>query len=283
MTLKIAVPNKGALSEDAVLLLKEAGYKCVRYGRELTLLDKANDVEFIFLRPRDVAIYVGRGIIELGITGRDLAIDSGSDVDEVLALGFGRSQFRYAAPKGGAIRTDNLGGLRIATSYPALVARDLAKRGVKAEIVRLDGAVEVSVRLGVADLIADVVESGRTLAEAGLEVIGETMLRSEAILICRKGNEKAIPMLEKLIARLRGILVARTYAMIEYDVPKSALDAVCRITPGIEAPTISPLSKSDWVAVKAMIERQNANGIMDALYEAGARGIIVCDLANCRI
>ncbi len=281
--LQIAIPNKGALSEKAVELLKEAGYKCSRYSRELIVTDKENNINFIFLRPRDIAIYVGRGIIDLGITGRDLAIDSKSDVTEIQELNFGNSAFHYAVPKNSGLLPDKFDGLRIATSYPEIVRLDLEKRNVSAEIVRLDGAVEISIELGVADAIADVVESGRTLKEAGLEIVGAPLMRSEAILIARNDKIAKTPKVCRLLGRLRGILVARKYAMVEYDIPCGKLDEACKLTPGIESPTISPLSKPDWVAVKAMIKQKESNHIMDELHKIGARGIIVTDLRSCRL
>ena len=281
--LKLAVPNKGALSEDAVLLLKEAGYKCSRWGRELIVSDRLNGIDFVFLRPRDIAIYVGNGILELGITGRDLAIDSCSDVYEIQPLNFGHSSFRYAIPKDRDLTPDQFGKLRIATSYAEIVRQDMAKRGLTPKIVKLDGAVEISIQLGVADAIADVVESGQTLKEAGLKGVGDPVLHSEAILIGRDSSVESLPEVRRLVGRLRGILMARSYAMVEYDIPRSALDAACAITPGLESPTVSPLNNPDWVAVKAMIERKTANNVMDELYEIGARGIIVTDMRSCRI
>ena len=281
--LQMAIPNKGALSEDAVRLLQEAGYRCSRSGRELIVRDQANEIDFVFLRPRDIALYVGNGVLDLGITGRDLEMDSGAAVTEVMPLEFGRSRFCFAVPKDSGLTVEKLDGLRIATSYPELLRQNLEKFGLKCPIVKLDGAVEISIRLGVADAIADVVESGATLKEAGLAVIGEPMLHSEAVLVSRSAELAARPEVHKLVARIKGILVARTYAMIEYDIPRASVEAACRITPGIEAPTVSPLSNPDWVAVKAMVLCKQCNGIMDELYEIGARGIIVTDIRSCRL
>lgn len=281
--LQVAIPNKGALAEDAVQLLKEAGYKCSRYGRELVVTDAANEIDFVFLRPRDIALYVGNGIIDVGITGRDLMIDSMADVIELLPLNFGHSKFRYAVPKDSNLTPEKFNGLRIATSYPNIVAKDIAKMGIKASLVKLDGAVEISIRLGVADAIADVVESGRTLVEAGLKTVGNTLLESEAVLIARNKDVLNNHKIELMLARLRGILVAREYAMVEYDVPQNLLETACAVTPGLESPTVSPLNKAGWVAVVAMIKRKEANQIMDKLYEIGARGIIVTDIRTCRL
>ena len=281
--LKIAIPNKGALSEGAEELLREAGYKCKRWGRELTVMDSRNDVEFIYLRPRDIAIYVGNGIIDLGITGRDLTFDSKADVIELLSLEFGASSFYYAVPNNLNLAPDELGGMRIATSYPSIVSDDLARRGIDAKIIRLDGAVEISIRLGVADAIADVVESGMTLKEAGLKTIGEPIMRSEALLIGRDAALAAQPEVKTMVKRIEGILMARKYAIAEYDIPKQRLAEACKITPGIESPTIAPLSNEDWVAVKAMILRKDVNVVMDRLEAIGAKGTIITAIRTCRI
>ncbi len=282
--LKIAIPNKGALSEAAVTLLREAGYRCSRSGRELVVSDRENEIDFVFLRPRDIALYVGNGILDLGITGRDLEQDSGAEVNEIMPLEFGRSRFCFAVPKDSGLTVEKLAGLRIATSYPELLRRNLEALKIGGcRIIRLDGAVEISIRLGVADAIADVVESGATLTEAGLTVIGEPMLHSEAVLIGRSAGIGQLPEVKRLLGRLKGILLARNYAMMEYDVPRSQLETACRITPGIESPTVAPLSNPDWVSVKSMVKRRECNRIMDELYEIGARGVIVADIRSCRL
>jgi ATP phosphoribosyltransferase len=280
--LRIAVPNKGSLAEPAAAILREAGYRQRSDGRELVLADPANGVEFFFLRPRDIAIYVGSGRLDVGITGRDLLLDSGAPAEEVLALGFAASTFRYAALPGLGTSVKDFGGLRVATSFPGLVAKHLAEHGVSAEVIRLDGAVEVSIQLGVADVIADVVETGTTLRQAGLELIGEPILRSEALLV-RRSNVGSDPAFDQLLRRVRGVLVARRYVMMDYDVPVSGLDAAVKLTPGIESPTISPLRDEAWVAVRAMVPRHEAQRIMDDLWEVGARAILVTDIHACRL
>lgn len=282
-SLLLAIPNKGALSEGTVALLSEAGYSCRRIGRELIVHDKDNHLEFVFLRPRDIALYVGRGIIDLGVTGRDLYTDSRAEVEELMPLNFGRSRFCFAAPKGKYQSIKEFNGLRIATSYPELLKVKLEELGLDCPVVKLDGAVEISVQLGVADVIADVVESGSTLREAGLEIIGAPMLYSEAVLIGRNKELLDDETVKRLIGRIHGIQVAASYAMIEYDVPRSKVEACCKITPGLESPTVSPLADPDWVAVKAMVLRKETNKIMDELYDEGARGIIVTDLRSCRL
>jgi len=280
--LRIAVPNKGTLSDPASTMLKEAGYRQRRDQRELVLADPANDTEFFFLRPRDIATYVGSGQLELGITGRDLLLDGENDAEEVLALGFGSSTFRYAAVPGAASSVQELAGQRIATSYPGIVRRDLEQRGIEAELIRLDGAVETAVRLGVADVIADVVSTGTTLRQAGLEVLGEPILTSEAVLVRRRGAAST-PAVEQLLRRLNGVIIARQYVMMDYDVRVEHLDTACELTPGIESPTVSPLHDKGWVAVRSMVERHRTNPIMDELWELGARGILVTDIVACRL
>jgi ATP phosphoribosyltransferase len=280
--LKVAIPNKGSLSEDAIAMLKEAGYRQRTDPRDLTLIDNDNDVEFYYLRPRDIALYVASGELEVGITGRDLLLDSGAKSEEFLALDFGKSTFRFAAANGKNFEEGDLNGKRIATAYPGLVSSYLSKLGVQAEVVRLDGAVESSVRLGVADAIADVVSTGGTLRQAGLSTFGDVILESEAILIERPGQKRS-DSVETLLRRLQGVVIARQYVLVDYDVKKENLDAACALTPGIESPTISPLQKSDWNAVRAMVKRKEINQIMDSLWKVGARGILVTDIHACRL
>ena len=281
--LKIAIPNKGSLSEEGVTLLKAAGYKCKRRGRELIVRDQENNIDFIYLRPRDIAVYVGNGLLDMGITGRDLAIDSEADVKELLPLNFGNSSFFYAVPANTKLTPAKFAGKRIASSYSNIVKKDLKKRGIKAQIIKLDGAVEISINLGVADAIADVVSSGQTLKEAGLKIVGEPILESEAVLISRDKKIAESNDGKKLIDRLNGILLARTYAMVEYDVPRKSVIKACKITPGIESPTIAPLAEPDWVAVKSMVKRKEINKILDELKKTGAKGIIITDIRTCRL
>ena len=280
--LRVAVPNKGALSESASAMLNEAGYRQRRDSRELVMVDPDNDVEFFFLRPRDIAVYVGAGTLDVGLTGRDLFLDAQVDAEELMSLGFGASTFRFAGPVGDFTTIDQLEGKRVATSYDGLLRAYLAERGITASVVRLDGAVESSVRLGVADAIADVVETGTTLRAAGMEIFGEPILKSEAVLIGRKDAEHPAG-LDVLIRRLRGVLVARQYVMMDYDVRRELLDEAAARTPGLESPTVSPLQDSDWVAVRSMVKRTDTNRIMDELYDIGARAILVSTIHACRI
>jgi len=279
--LRVAVPNKGTLAEPASAMLAEAGYRQRHDAKDLTVIDASNEVEFFFLRPKDIAIYVGSGELDLGITGRDLALDSEAPVTERLALGFGGSTFRYAAPLGRDWKVDALEGLRIATAYPRLVRADLARHGVVAEVIRLDGAVEISVQLGVADAIADVVGSGRTLRQHGLAAFGDPICASEAVLVERSD---AAPSAERaqLAARLQGVVFAQQYLMLDYDCPRTLLDEAVAITPGLESPTLAPLADPGWTAVRAMVPRRDANRIMDELSARGAKAILASDIRSCR-
>ncbi|QPK82367.1 ATP phosphoribosyltransferase [Corynebacterium qintianiae] len=281
--IKVAVPNKGSLSEKAVEVLKEAGYKGRGINKSLNVLDEANGVEFYFLRPKDIAIYVAQGHLDLGITGRDLAADSRANVEEVMALGFGSSTFRFAAPAGEPWTIQDLEGKRVATSYPHLVTDYLADRGITpGEVTRLDGAVEISIKLGVADAIADVVSTGATLRQQGLAPFGEPMVTSEAVVIRRRGHE-GCPEQDVLLKRIRGILNAQNYLMVDYNISRENLERATSITPGITGPTVSPLSRDGWVAVRAMVPRKKANQTMDELAVVGAEGILATELRIARL
>jgi len=279
--LRIAVPNKGGLSEPAADMLREAGYRQRSDRRELVLVDEANQVEFFFLRPRDIAVYVGSGTVDAGITGRDLLLDSEAPAVEHLALDFGSSTFRYAAPRAKINSISELNGKRVATSYPVLVAKHLSSHGVTADVVRLDGAVETAVRLGVAEAVADVVSTGSTLRAAGLEIFGDPILHSEAVLIRRTGAESE--GLETLTRRLRGVLVARQYVLMDYVVPADLMEKAVAVTPGLESPTVSSLHEGKSVAVRVMVSVRETNRVMDELYAVGARAIIVTSIHACRI
>jgi ATP phosphoribosyltransferase len=282
--LRVAVPNKGTLSEPASEILSEAGYRRRTDSKDLTVIDRANQVEFFFLRPKDIAIYVGSGQLDFGITGRDLVLDSDAPVRECLALGFGSSSFRYAGPAGRDWTTADLAGKRIATAYPNLVRKNLADKGIEATVIRLDGAVEISVQLGVADAIADVVGSGRTLSLHDLVAFGEPLCDSEAVLIERDGNGDAAQRAarDQLVARIQGVVFGQQYLMLDYDCPRSVLEKATAITPGLESPTIAPLADPDWVAIRALVPRRGVNAVMDELAAIGAKAILASDIRFCR-
>ena len=280
--LKIALPNKGSLADDSIRILIEAGYRQRTDSRDLVTIDSENDIEFYYLRPRDIAIYVSSGELDLGITGEDLLIDSEVNAQILLKLGYGKSTFRFALPAALANSSTEsaLQGKRIATSYPGILAQALKRLKINSEIVSLDGAVESSIKLGVADAIADVVSTGTTLKQAGLAIIGEPILESEAVLIGAKDQSEESA---NLIRRLTGVIIARQYVLMDYDIKSDLIDQACAITPGFESPTISPLRVEGWSAVRAMVPRKNAQKVMDELWAIGARGILVTDIHACRL
>jgi ATP phosphoribosyltransferase len=280
--LRVAIPNKGQLSDPAREMLREAGYAAAASARELVVQDPENDVEFFFLRPKDIATYVASGTLDVGITGEDMLADSGAQATTILELGFAPSTFRLAAPAGTMSDIKQVAGKRIATSYTGILATWLKANNLDAQIVNLDGAVENAVRLGVADAVADVVATGTTLKQAGLEVIGDPIFRSQAVLVARPDitDQKAVDV---FVRRLQGVIVARAYVLVDYDISNDLVEKACAITPGIESPTVSPLQNSDWSAVRAMVPRKQVHTIMDDLYTLGARGVIVTDIHACRL
>lgn len=280
--LRVAVPNKGTLAEKAAQMLREAGYRQRTDPKDLVCRDDSNDIEFFYLRPKDIATYVGSGDLDVGITGRDLLVDSGAPATEVVDLAFGQATFRFAARPEDIASAPDLDGRRVATAYPGLVERHLAELGVKADVIRLDGAVENAIRLGLADVVADVVETGATLRQAGLVVFGEPLLRSSAVLVCRSAAPPH-PQCELLLRRLQSVLVARRYVMLTYDVPADLLARASSLTPGIESPTVSRLHREGWVAVQAMVLRDDVHRVMDELYQVGARAILVTNIQACRL
>lgn len=281
--LRIAVPNKGALAEPASTMLRAAGYRQRTDSKDLTLIDADHNVEFYYLRPRDIAVYIGRGDLDLGITGRDMLIDSGADATEIMQLGFAGSRFRFAAFGGANMTVADIAGKRIATSYPGLLRAFLDEQGIAAELVKLDGAVESAIRLGVADVIADVVDTGTTLRRAGLELFGDAICTSEAVVIRRNGLEELPAAAEALQTRLTSVLVAQNYLMMDYNVAKESLTATIALTPGVEGPTVSTLAKEGWCAVRVLVPRKGAHLLMDEVYAAGGRGILLTELAACRL
>lgn len=278
--LRVAVPNKGILSDSAILMLKEAGYTVRRDPKDLHVVDTKHEIEFFYLRPRDIATYVGSGSLDVGFTGLDLLLDSRSKALSVADLGFGGSTFRFAGPVGKFSNLSDLSGKRVATAYPHLVEDFLKRENIAVELVQLDGAVEVAVQLGVADAVADVVSTGNTLRQAGLEIFGPVILESSAHLIV---SPTAKDVYEQLLRRMQGVLVAREYVIFDYDCPTSLVDQASAITPGIESPTISPLREADWVAVRALVKTADINSKMDDLYALGARAILVSAIHAARI
>jgi len=282
--MKIAVPNKGMLFEPAMDLLKSCGYKVNKNVKALSSVDAANNIEFYFLRPSDIPMYVGKGIIDAGITGIDFCTEVSSPALKILDLPFGASKHCAAVPAESSYQNlEELRNLRIATSFPGIVKNYF--KNPEMNLVILEGAVEISVGLGIADAVVDVVETGTTLKQAGLRILGEPLFKSNAALFVNPEcfPYKNSPEIATFIRRLEGKLLALEYKMVEYDVPAELLEKACKITPGLESPTVAPLQNKNWYSVKAMVKSENVNSIMDKLLDLGCKGILLFSIESARI
>lgn len=281
--IKVALPNKGQLFEPTMEMLAACGYRVSKSLRSLSTLDAENGVEFYFLRPGDIPMYVAGGILDAGITGMDFVEEKGVKPAKLLDLNFGASKLCAAVPNESGIQAlKDIGALRIATSFPRIVGDYFGTKPGDMSLVELEGAVEISIKLGIADAIVDIVETGTTLKQAGLKIIGEPLFRSNAALYAHPGREvqDEVAVLKN---RLEGRLIAMEYVMVEYDAPKDALEKSCAVTPGIESPTVTPLQKSGWYSVKAMVKKRESQKIMDALSKLGCKGILLTSINSARI
>jgi ATP phosphoribosyltransferase len=278
--MKIALPNKGQLFEHTIQIISACGYRVSKSLRSLSAIDHDNDVEFYFLRPGDIPIYVANGILDAGITGKDFVAEKGLDAVCLYDLNYGHSRLCAAAPADQALTSlEQLRGKRIATSFPNLTLRCFPERNL---IVQLEGAVEISVKLGIADAVVDLVETGSTLVQAGLSIVGEPLFQSSAALFAHPGREEQAGLVT-LRNRLEGRVLAQEYLMVEYDCPTNILTAACEITPGIESPTVMSLAKAGWSSVKSMVRRRESQRVMDDLARLGCRGILLSALESVRI
>jgi len=278
--IKVALPNKGQLFERTLGMLLACGYRINKSVRDLSTIDHENEVEFFFLRPGDIPLYVANGILDAGITGQDFVAEKGLSPTCLFELNYGQSKLCVAVPAELEIESiAQLRGKRIATSFPNLTARFFPEREL---LVELEGAVEISVRLGIADAVVDLVETGSTLKQAGLKIVGAPLFESRAALFAHPGRE--VPEeLTTLRNRLEGKVLAQEYMMVEYDCPAEILKRACATTPGIESPTVMSLEKPGWFSVKSMVKRRDAQRIMDDLARQGCRGILLSALDSVRI
>ncbi|MEY3204418.1 MAG: phosphoribosyltransferase [Planctomycetota bacterium] len=279
---RIGVPSKGRLSELAAQLLADAGLSFRRSDRSLFAKCKDMPVEITFLRTDDIPVLTAEGAIDLGITGADLVAESGADVVHRLDLGVGSCRLAMCVADDSPV-TDprQLAGKRIATSFPRITRRWLAERGVDAHFVELSGSVEVMIALGVADAIVDLVETGSTLAANRLRIFAE-IGRYETVLV--QNHRIADPALaDRIVRRLEGIVIARSWSLLEYNVPRSRLAEAETITPGFNSPTVMALEDPEWCAVRAMVRRGEAHAIMERLDAIGASAVIETQIANCRL
>lgn len=279
--IKVALPNKGILFDPTIELLQACGYRVSKSGSSLSSMDSENQVEFYFIRPGDIPVYVSSGLLDAGITGKDFVAEKRLNPALLLDLNYGHSRLCAAVPETSPVQSlADLANCRIATSLPAIVQGYFGEREL--QLVHLEGAVEISVQLGIADAVVDVVDTGTTLRQAGLRVVGEPMFASNAALYAHpdRGTNENVLVLKN---RIEGRIVATEYKMVEYDCPEAVLALASKITPGIESPTIAPLQAPGWFSVKAMIRKREANRIMDELWKAGCKGILLTSIESARI
>ncbi len=279
--LRIGIPSKGRLAEASAELLKEAGLSFRRQDRSLFAKVKDMPIDICFLRTDDIPVLCAEGAIGLGITGGDLIEEAGVDVNRRLALGLGGCRLAVCVPEDSAYKSPgDLNGARIATSFPHVTQNYLASHGAKCHTVELTGSVEVMIALGVADGIVDLVETGSTLAANRLRVL-DTIGRYETELI--QGSVVDPELADRVVRRLEGVVIARSYSLLEYNVPADKLSAAEKITPGYSSPTVNKLEQEGWYAVRAMVPRKDVIGIMEELDAVGAEAILETAIQNCRL
>jgi ATP phosphoribosyltransferase len=280
--LRIGIPSKGRLAELSAQLLADAGLAFRRTDRSLFARCKDMPVEVTFLRTDDIPVLTAEGAIDLGITGADLVAESGAEVVHRLDLGVGTCRLALCVPDDAAIAdARHLAGCRVATSFPRITRRWLADRGVEAHFVELSGSVEVMIALGVADAIVDLVETGSTLAANRLRVLDE-IGRYETVLVQHPALVD-VALADRIVRRLEGIVIARSWSLLEYNVPRSRLSEAEAITPGFDSPTVMALEDATWCAVRAMVKRSDVHAVMERLEAIGASAVIETRIGNCRL
>ncbi len=280
--LRIGVPSKGRLAELAAQLLTDAGLSFRRSDRSLFARCKDMPIEITFLRTDDIPVLVAEGAIGLGITGADLVAESGAELVHRLDLGVGSCRLALCVPDDASIDDPRqLAGRRVATSFPRITKLWLAERGVDAHFVALSGSVEVMIALGVADAIVDLVETGSTLAANRLRVLDE-IGRYETVLV-QDPHISHPDLADRIVRRLEGIVIARSWSLLEYNVPRIRLAEAEQITPGFKSPTVMALEDPAWCAVRAMVRRSEAHAVKERLEAIGAVAMIETRIANCRL
>ncbi|MEI6036366.1 MAG: ATP phosphoribosyltransferase [Planctomycetota bacterium] len=280
--LRIGLPSKGRLADISAQLLHEAGLTFRRPERSLFARCRDMPVEMTFLRTDDIPVLAAEGAIDMGITGADLVAESGASLIHRLDLGIGSCRLALCVAEESPVKeARHLAGQRIATSFPNITRTWLAQRGVEAHFVELSGSVEVMIQLGVADAIVDLVETGSTLAANRLRVLDE-IGRYETVLV-QNQHVRDAALADRIVRRLEGIVIARSYSLLEYNIPRSGLAAAEKITPGFNSPTVSALEDPAWCAVRAMVRRSEAHGIIERLEVIGASAIVETAISNCRL
>jgi ATP phosphoribosyltransferase len=280
--LRIGIPSKGRLAEISSELLAAAGLSFRRQERSLFARVRDMPIDITFLRTDDIPILCAEGAIDLGVTGGDLVLESGAVVATRLKLGVGNCRLALCVPDDSPVmRPADLDGKRIATSFPNITSGFLAQHKATPHIVDLTGSVEVMIALGVADAIVDLVETGSTLAANRLHVLAE-LGRYESVLI----QNPATPhghIADRVTRRLEGVVIARAWSLLEYNVPEEKLSEAEQITPGYNSPTINRLEQPGWYSVRAMVKRSEVIEIMERLEQLGATAILETAISNCRL
>jgi ATP phosphoribosyltransferase len=280
--LRIGVPSKGRLADLSTQLLKEAGLRFRRQDRSLFARVKEMPIDITFLRTDDIPVLCAEGAIDLGITGGDLVAESGVELTTRLSLGVGTCRLAVCVPESGDIQQpSDLAGKRIATSFPHVTQQYLAQHGATAHTVELTGSVEVMIALGVADAIVDLVETGSTLAANRLRILDG--IGSYETVLVQNPKTGHTALADRIVRRVEGVVIARAYSLLEYNVPSEKLAEAERITPGFNSPTVSRLENENWHSVRAMVKRGEVIEIMEQLESLGATAILETAIANCRL
>ncbi len=280
--LRIGIPSKGRLAEIAEGLLKEAGLSFRRSERTLFARCKEIPVDITFLRTDDIPVLCAEGAIDMGVVGGDLVAETGAEVIKRLDLGVGNCRLAVCVPESGNVRSaKDLNGVRIATSFPNVTRKYLKQHGADAHLVTLTGSVEIMIALGVAEAIVDLVETGSTLAANQLRILDE--IGAYETLLIQNNDKRNAEMANRVVRRLEGVVIARSYSLLEYNVPRSKLPEAEKITPGFNSPTINSLEDPAWCSVKVMVRRGAVIGIMEQLEALGASAILETEITNCRL
>ncbi|MBI4979574.1 MAG: ATP phosphoribosyltransferase [Spirochaetes bacterium] len=281
-SLKFAIPNKGRLHEPTVALLKRAGYSFRMKDRALYASCTNADIIFIFVRAEDIPVLVASSAVDIGITGQDLVIEKKAAASELLALDFGKCRLCVAVP--GSASHDSvteLAGAMIATSFPGITSDYFTKQHVPVTCLEMNGSIEITVALGIADAIVDIVETGDSLKENNLRIFKE-IGSYQTVLIAspKRVMDERVQMVKR---RIEGILIANSYSILEYNIPSARLKDAEKITPGFESPTVAELDEPGWLAVKVMVEKNRIADAMDKLEALGATGLFETEIKNCRL
>jgi len=280
--LRIGVPSKGRLADVSSDLLREAGLSFRRQERSLFARCREVPVDITFLRTEDIPVLCAEGAIDMGITGGDLLAESGQQLANRLDLGVGQCRLAICVPEDSPITSPKqLDGKRVATSFPNITSRHLAKSGARPHLVTLSGSVEIMIALGVADAIVDLVETGSTLAANRLRIL-EDVDRYETVLV-QSATCRETELADRVVRRLEGVVIARSYSLLEYNIPRTKLPAAEKITPGFNSPTVSALEDATWCAVRVMVRRTEVIEIMERLEALGASAILETQIVNCRL